>query len=362
MRQAAQWVVVLGLFAANAVAADESLGLKKGTPDIKHAGSLAFGPSGVLFIGDTQQAAIFAIQTGDEKSESRTQPELKGINETIAGMVGISPKDVLINDLAVSPVSGNIYLSASRGRGPDAQPLLVKVDAAGKVTDVPLENISFAKATLPNAPAPGGEGRSNRRAQSITDLGYMDGRVFVAGLSNEEFASKLRSIPFPFASIEGGASIEIYHGAHGQYETRSPIRTFLMQEIEGQPHLLAAYTCTPLVKLPVADLKSGAKVKGTTIAELGNRNTPLDMVAYEKDGKNWLLIANTARGVMKLGTEKIATIEEITTPIQGTAGVNYETLDGWKGVAQLDLLDGGHAVVLQVDDSGTANLITMELP
>jgi peptide-methionine (R)-S-oxide reductase len=30
---------------------------------------------------------------------------------------------------------------------------------------------------------------------------------------------------------------------------------------------MAAYTCTPLVKIPVADLKAGAKVKGTTIAE-----------------------------------------------------------------------------------------------
>ena len=50
--------------------------------------------------------------------------------------------------------------------------------------------------------------------------------------------------------------------------------------------MLAAYTCTPLVKLPVSELKAGAHVKGTTIAELGNRNRPLDMIVYQKDGKD----------------------------------------------------------------------------
>ncbi len=56
-----------------------------------------------------------------------------------------------------------------------------------------------------------------------------------------------------------------------------------------QPHVLAAYTCTPLVKFPLSDLKPGEKVKGTTIAELGNRNRPLDMIVYQKDGKDYVL-------------------------------------------------------------------------
>jgi len=47
-----------------------------------------------------------------------------------------------------------------------------------------------------------------------------------------------------------------------------------------------AYTCTPLVQFAIPDLKPGAKVKGKTIAELGNRNRPLDMIDYQKDGKD----------------------------------------------------------------------------
>ena len=362
MRMSLSFVFVLAL-SLSPLAAAERFGLKEGTPDLQAAGPLAFGPPGILFVGDPQQAAIFALDTGDTTGNpSQAKPEVKGIKEQLAALLGVTAADVLINDLAVNPASGNVYLSVSRGKGPDAAAVLVKVDDAGKLSEVSLKKIPFAKTSLANAPAPGGEGRNNRRVQSITDLAFMDGRLFVAGLSNEEFASKLRSISFPFAAADSGASIEIFHGAHGAIETRSPIRTFLMYQIEGQPHLLAAYTCTPLVKLKVADLQSGAKVKGTTIAELGNRNSPLDMIAYEKDGKNYLLIANTARGVMKVGTEKLATVDAITAPVkEGTAGLTYETIADWKGVTQLDLLNRTTAVLL-VEDAGTANLVTMALP
>ncbi len=87
--------------------------------------------------------------------------------------------------------------------------------------------------------------------------------------------------------------------------------------IENEPYLLAAYTCTPLVKVPVSDLKAGAHVKGTTIAELGNRNRPLDMIVYQKDGKDYILMTNNSRGVMKIPTEGAGSAESITQPRAG---------------------------------------------
>jgi hypothetical protein len=91
----------------------------------------------------------------------------------------------------------------------------------------------------------------------------------VAGLSNEEFASKLWSVAYPFASADRGTSVEIFHGNHGALETRSPVMAFLPFNIGNQPHLIASYTCTPLVKFPVSSLKPGDKIMGTTIAEFG---------------------------------------------------------------------------------------------
>jgi hypothetical protein len=343
--------------------AAEKNGLTEGTPDLKSAGPLTFGPNGILFVGDTQQAAIFAIDTGDKGgAPSEKKIEVSGVNEAIAGQLGVKASDVMINDLAVNPQTGNVFLSVSRGRGPDATPVILKLDDSGKFSEVSLKKASFAKAVLPNAPAPGGEGRSNRRAVSITDLAYVDGRVFIAGLSNEEFASNLRSIAFPFEKVESGAGVEIFHGAHGKYETGSPVRTFVPFDIKGEAHLIAAYQCTPLVKLRVAELKSGGKIKGTTIAELGNRNQPLDMVVYQKDGKDYLLIANTSRGVMKVSTEKIAEQPGITERISDKAGLSYETLAELKGVQQLDRLNDRNAVALMVDDKGSASLKTIALP
>src|SRR5207244_8491443 len=113
--------------------------------------------------------------------------------------------------------------------------------------------------------------------------------------------------------------------------------------INGEQNILAAYTCTPLVKIPVSQLVPGTRVKGTTVAELGNRNRPLDMISYEKDGKNYILMANSSRGLMKISTDNIDKIEGITSPIKNKAGLAYETIDSVKGVQQLEHLDKDNA-------------------
>src|SRR5205823_12532587 len=143
---------------------------------------------------------------------------------------------------------------------------------------------------------------------------------------------KLRAIPLSFAEADKGASVEIYHGYHGRFETNSPVRTFVAYEINGEDNLLAAYTCTPLVKIPVSQLKPGERVKGTTIAELGNRNNPLDMIVYQKDGKDFILMANSSRGVMKIAMDNIDKIDGITQPVKDKAGLTYETLASLQGV------------------------------
>ena len=132
--------------------------------------------------------------------------------------------------------------------------------------------------------------------------------------------------------------------------------------IDDEVNLLAAYTCTPLVRIPVGQLKPETKVKGTTIAELGNRNRPLDMVVYKKGGKDFALMANSSRGVMKIDLSNAGTQEAITTRISGTDGVPYETIKQLKGVLQLDGLSPTHGVILVKDDDGQEHLKTIVLP
>lgn len=346
-------------------AADKVPGLDQtGKPALKSAGPLAFGPSGVLFVGDPLGAAIFAVGIEVPSQQAATQEvQLNGIDAKIAGLLGTKAEDVLINDVAVQPLSSVVYLSVSRGKGPDAEPAIVRVDEKGTVALLPLEKAAYSKLELKNAPAADAKDRrgSSLRLEAITDLAFIEGRLFIAGLSNEEFASKLRSVDFPFTSADLGTSVEIYHGAHGQFETRAPVRTFVPFNVGGEPQLLAAYTCTPLVRFPVSELKQGAKLRGTTIAELGNRNRPLDIIAYEKDGKSFLLMANSARGVMKVSTDNIEKQSAITTKIDDTAGLGYETIKELTGVEHLDKLGNKHALLLVRTDGGL-NLKSIALP
>lgn len=358
----------LGL-AASASAASWTEGMKAGKADLKSVSQLAFGPEGILFVADSKSAAVFAIDTGDAKASKATSLKVEGINQKIAALLGTSPDQIAISDMVVNPVSRNAYLAVSRGRSANATPVLVRVDKAGKLETVSLDNVKHSKAVLPDAPVDGVQGEGNRksnpRTESITDIAFLEDRVLIAGLSNEEFASTLRAIPFPFKTVANGTSVEIYHGAHGKFETRSPIRTFVPFKVGKEAQLLAAYTCTPLVQFPLKDLTPGAKIKGKTIAELGNRNRPLDMIVYQKGGKDYLLMANSSRGIMKIDTAQIEGAESITTKVNDKQGVTYETVQNWTGIAQLDRLDDGNALVVRQNGEGAnapLNLESLPLP
>jgi hypothetical protein len=360
LRRLSALAVLAALFAVAlhpvvAADADPAASLTKGTVDLKSAGPLAFGPQGILFIGDPQAAMIYAVDTGDRSApESRARPDVKGIDEKVAGLLGTEAKGIRISDLAVNPISGNTYLSVARGTGPKAAAVIVRVSRDGKLSEFSLRDVKSASTSIPKA------AKGKTGTEAITHLAYVKGRVFVAGLSTEMFASKLRAIPYPFDKTAPGTSIEIYHGAHGQFETRSPVRVFAHYQIGGEDHLLAAYQCTPLVKLPVAQLKPDVKIKGTTVAELGNRNRPLSMIVYRKGDKDYVLMANSSRGLMKIDLAGVDKIEGITSRIKDTAGLKYETIKDLSGVQKLDAFDKDHAVILV--RTGGLNLQTIPLP
>lgn len=354
-------VLALALLAAPCFAASITDSLKAGKADLKSAGSLAFGPEGVLFVGDSLGGAIFAIDTQDRTASPVSQVEIKGLSEKIAAMLGTTADQIQINDVAVNPASKKTYISVSRGLGPTAAPVIIRIDGAGKLEALSLDNVKHSSVSLPNPANASTTGRNNPRMQAITDLAFVDNQVFVAGLSNEEFSSTLRAVSFPFNQADKGTSAEIWHGSHNRFETNSPIRTFLPYKVNNEQTILASYTCTPLVKFPVASLKPGAKVMGTTIAEFGAGNTPIDMIAYSKNGKNYILMSNTSRGVMKFSADGLETYKPITQSVPDKAGVPYETITSLTGVVQMDRVDAENAIVLSKTATGL-DLRTVALP
>jgi hypothetical protein len=352
-------LLMLTLFvsvSALVVAAPATTGMTMGKVDVKSAGPLAFGPDGVLFIGDSLGAKVVAIDTGDTKAGAPASVNVQGIDSKIAAALGTAADQISIRDIATNPVSKNVYISVNRGRGGDAKAVILKLDAAGKLSEVGLENVKYSVAELPNPPT-----QNNQKTNTITQVRYVDGKVLVAGLSNEEFSSNMKVIAFPFATADRGALVEMYHGSHARYETNSPIRTFVPYTIGNKQFILAAYTCTPLVKIPVSELKSGAKIQGTTIAEMGSGNQPLDMVAYKKNGHEYILMANSVHGVTKLDMANVDSYKAITSPISDVAGVPYTTISDLKNVRHLQAYDDKQALILS-GSSGAMDLRTIALP
>ena len=97
-------------------AANLTAGMQRGAPDLKSAGPATFAPQGILLVGDTQGATIYAIATEDKPAGSPSQPlVVEKLDEKISAMLGIPTADLLINDLAVNPETGNVFLTVSRG-------------------------------------------------------------------------------------------------------------------------------------------------------------------------------------------------------------------------------------------------------
>lgn len=292
------------------IAAETKTVTTAATPNLdnyKIAGAtvLAFGPDNVLFIGNSKEAKIHAVKTSATKLENAVPFNMEGFDVTLSKKLGIQARDIIIYDMKIHPLSQEAYVAVRLGHQPNAKSIIAIVNPA--TTDINFLEINSTNATSTSIKNPASSElvfwkETPASALTITDIDYNDGYVYVAGLTNSEFASTLRKIKYPFNDTQESVnSIEMYHAVHTQNETRAPIRTMLFDEVNGQSTLLASYTCTPLVTIPTAEIKAGASIKGKTIAELGYGNTPIDMLIVNTQGfdgsitKN-LLVTHKNRG------------------------------------------------------------------
>ncbi|MFY0630940.1 MAG: hypothetical protein JXR05_11200 [Flavobacteriaceae bacterium] len=329
-----------------------------GNPGISSMNSLSFGPEGILFVGDSDNATIYALDTKDRQVNAKAEKITIGdFDVKVAAALGTTAKNIRITDMAVNPLSKTVYFSVHTR---DGTPVLLKLKG-GKLENVNLNTVSYSKATLGNAPekdAKDQRGRGMRR-WAVSDMKYHNGKVLVSGLSNKEFSSSFSSIPFPFTNKQDFATLEIYHAAHGRYETYAPIKTFDVTTIDGKEYLLASYTCTPLVLFPINELTEGKHLKGRTIAELGAGNSPLDIISYKKGNELRFYMSNSNRPIMRMTLKDIANFKEsMTEPITEfgkDAGLTYDNLP-FVNVQQLDNLDEENVLILRRRNDGNLYL------
>ena len=341
----------------------DELGMRMGAITWQSAGAMTFGPDGTLFVADSRGGKLYALRIEDSRVERDTgRFQVNELDAKVAAVLGTSPRELRFNDMAVNRATGNIFLTVSRGLGDGASPALVKVNARGEASLVDVDRIRFSETELPASPS-----RDEKTTWgqpkwmlSITDLNFVDGELWVAGLSNEQFASALRRVPFPFNSMGALTTVEIYHTSHNKWETAAPIEAFLPITIGGQSLIVAGYGCAPLATFSQAEIRSQRHLRGRTVAEMGGGSRPTDIISYENNGKTTLLVANSHRTLMRFDASAIVGAPALTTPVAEAyqmAGVTYQPISS-AGVMQID--DFGSAVlVLQRNiESGAVELTT----
>lgn len=331
----------------------------KGDIELKSLTSITFSKEGVLFLADPLGMKIYALDERKVNAEKAASLEVPAIDEKIAALLGVGTRDVKIEDMAVNPTSQEVYIAITR-RGSALQPAIVKVDKQGKLSAFNLNGVSYYETSLSDVPS-----KSPHQyfplTSAITDMAFIDGELFVSGLSGEEFSSKLRRLPYPFTSQSSAVQLEIFHPSHDRFETNSPIETFLPFPVNGKMHIVAGYGCAPLAKFPMTDVKAKEQLRGVTVAELGGGNRPLDMISFNDDGVNYILIANSDRTLMQISSEDLDKQEAVVkgptrVPPYASTGVKYLSI-AEIGIMQLDdFNDQSYLVVQRNMDDGTLNL------
>jgi hypothetical protein len=356
------------------------------TSTLLSAGPVLFAPdvstdgSAVLFAADVARATIVAFELpSEEPAPEGAEVNVSQLGAKIASLLGVEKDDAVIRGMTVHPVSHAAYLSVARGRGLEAGPALVRVGTSGQLTVVELDDLPVTSFQLDDAPAAddermdvwldGSEPTSQPREihgvtlnlaqvpaarSTITGLAWVDGSLFVAGLSNEEFSSRLRQVSYPFDGSATETSVEIFHVDHGKYETQSPIRA--LTSFDGGSSILASYTCTPVVQFSVNDLRGEGLVRGRTIAELGPMNQPFSIVSYDKDGEEFLLVSNTRHPLLKIPADAVAAQSALSIPISEpdhSLGVPREEL-AHPGLTWMANLDRGSIVAVQNEGDDTS--------
>ncbi|MEO1245274.1 MAG: hypothetical protein AAFX56_06260 [Pseudomonadota bacterium] len=330
---------------------DESFAAK--TPPALPAAmtALEFGPDATLFVADPVRNVIHAIDVSDSlEGRAVTEPlafNLTDFGEQLAAKLEVDEASLRYYDVAVHAQSQVAFLSLGVQSGTGEEPYLASITLEGDIEILGLDNTERSTTSLEAPPDAGITFMRDVPASTlvVTDLDYSDGVLYVSGLSTGEFASTLRQIPYPFGNDASRTSIEMFHAAHGQQETRAPIRAMTLVDIDGKKTIVAAYTCTPLVTIDVDDLEDGAHVNGKTIAELGYGNQPLDILSFDvygMDGKAepYVLVINRDMGAKLLSLSAIAESDSspgLSAPVAGlgfTAGTEHMTVP-LSGVVQV---------------------------
>jgi hypothetical protein len=336
----------------------------------KSVNVLKFGSENTLFIGDSKSATLYAYSIESSQNETAQQGyNIHDLSQKIAAFAKINLMDILVRDMAINPVNKEAYIAFDTKTKTGYASHVVIVSQSGSIRNLDLKKTKHTEVKLLDALTSDYKfwGTTSMRSFTFTDIDLHKGKVYVSGMSNAEFSSALRMVDFPFNDSKvSTTSVEIFHTVHGQMETRAPIQTLSFITLDDGDYILAAYTCTPLVLIPVKDLKDGAHVVGKTIAEMGFGNTPIDIIKFKSAGMDkvpyeGVILSNknkSAQFINLTDINKSNKMEAIGYAGDSETGTTRKALP-MTSLLQLDDQDDYHITAIKRNpDTGSLELIS----
>jgi len=346
----------------------------QGNPKLKAIEAINFGPDGMLLIGGG--ATVVTVDTGDVKRTSWSKTDIADVDQLLAGKLGLTAKDIEIKRVAVNPASRKAYVAVRSLKS--KQDIILTIDGDGKVAEFSLENVKYQKYPLTVG---------DKAVVKVTDIVWAGNRIVAATQATDQFASRVFTIiPSNKDANPINFSTKTFHTGHNKWETAAPILCLMPFEENGKTNVVGSFTCTPLVKYPVDDIKPDAQVNGVSVVELGQGNQPRSMFAYEKDGKKYILV-NVFRKFNQnpVGPTPYWTARVDHELLKETTNINEKAL--WRvsqkkgakasesvtdraivakdyfGVMHMDKLDDTRALVItEADKKGGMQLRVLNLP
>jgi hypothetical protein len=341
---------------------------EQGNPKITSIEAIAFGPKGLLLIGGG--ARVVAVETGDTTMTTWAKSEIPNIDKVLAGKLGLSPSDIEIRKLAVNPASGKAYVALQSLK--TKTPVIVTIDGTGNVAEFALDNVKYTNYALATPKA---------SITKVTDIAFAGGKIVAATQASEKFAGS-RVFTINPGAKDGAAtqiSTKTYHVGHGKWETSAPLRVLMPYMDNGKASVVGSFTCTPIVKYNVEDAKDDSQVTGTSVLELGTGNTPRSMFAYEKGGKQYLLVSvgrnnkqpafgyPSAYWVARVDADLLKETTNINEKAlwriggKNLVGDRVQVAKDFFGTMQMDRLDATRALVIS-ENKGALSLRAIPLP
>jgi len=157
------------------------------------------------------------------------------------------------------------------------------IDGNGNVGEFALDNVNYRSYDLAAPKA---------SITKVTDIAYAGGKIVAATQATDKFASRVFTInPSAKDGSPSQISTKTFHTGHNKWETQAPLRVLMPYELNGKTNVVGSFTCTPIVRYDLEDAKDEGQVTGNSVVELGTGNTPRGMFAYERGGKQYLLVS-----------------------------------------------------------------------